>query len=196
VLNGHIFLKSAPQNLKLIGYCLSFSLHKYSRLQSGFRGRLLHPPTSLSIIGHFRELSEIRAYAGDLPSHADPEREVLGANRPNFANPLCARFPHVRPHAIGGVPIGGSEAHARKSADIVATVGLPVFLHNDLKVAHAAAQRGLAFYGALPFYNCIADRASGLVCPREISSARSCLLAPTGANLGVEILLFSMSVPF
>jgi 5,10-methylenetetrahydromethanopterin reductase len=32
-------------------------------------------------------------------------------------------------------------------------VGLPVFLHNDLNVAYAAAQRGLAFYGALPFYN-------------------------------------------
>ena len=67
------------------------------------------PPTSLSLIGHFRELRKIRACARDLPSHADPERGVVGANRPNFANPLCARFPYVRPHAIGGVPIRGSE---------------------------------------------------------------------------------------
>jgi hypothetical protein len=64
---------------------------------------------SLSIIGHFRELSGIRACARDLPSPADPERDVVGANRPNFANPLCARFAYVRPHAIRGVPIGGSE---------------------------------------------------------------------------------------
>jgi alkanesulfonate monooxygenase SsuD/methylene tetrahydromethanopterin reductase-like flavin-dependent oxidoreductase (luciferase family) len=28
-----------------------------------------------------------------------------------------------------------------------------VFLHEDLKVAYAAARRGLSFYGALPFYN-------------------------------------------
>jgi hypothetical protein len=35
-----------------------------------------------------------------LPSPADPERDVVGANRPNYANPLCARFSHVRPHAI------------------------------------------------------------------------------------------------
>jgi alkanesulfonate monooxygenase SsuD/methylene tetrahydromethanopterin reductase-like flavin-dependent oxidoreductase (luciferase family) len=33
------------------------------------------------------------------------------------------------------------------------TCGLPVFLHDDLKVAYEAARRGLAFYGALPFYN-------------------------------------------
>ena len=46
-----------------------------------------------------------------------------------------------------------AKQHARKPSDIVATVGLPVFLHDDLKVAYAAAQRGLAFYGALPFYN-------------------------------------------
>jgi 5,10-methylenetetrahydromethanopterin reductase len=43
--------------------------------------------------------------------------------------------------------------HGRMPSDIVATVGLPVFLHDDLKVAYGAAQRGLAFYGALPFYN-------------------------------------------
>ena len=80
------------------------------RLLSRPRVRIhLAPPTSLSIIGHFRELRKIRACARDLPSHADPERDVVDANRPNFANPLCARFPYVRPHAIGGVPIGGSE---------------------------------------------------------------------------------------
>jgi 5,10-methylenetetrahydromethanopterin reductase len=46
-----------------------------------------------------------------------------------------------------------AKQHKRKPADIAATIGLPVFLHEDLKVAHAAAKRGLAFYGALPFYN-------------------------------------------
>jgi alkanesulfonate monooxygenase SsuD/methylene tetrahydromethanopterin reductase-like flavin-dependent oxidoreductase (luciferase family) len=46
-----------------------------------------------------------------------------------------------------------AQQHGRKPAAIAATVGLPVFLHGDLKVAYAAAQRGLAFYGALPFYN-------------------------------------------
>jgi alkanesulfonate monooxygenase SsuD/methylene tetrahydromethanopterin reductase-like flavin-dependent oxidoreductase (luciferase family) len=43
--------------------------------------------------------------------------------------------------------------HNRKPADVVATIGLPVFMHDDLKTAYAAAQRGLAFYGGLPFYN-------------------------------------------
>lgn len=43
--------------------------------------------------------------------------------------------------------------HNRKPSDIAMTVGLPVFMHNDLKRAYAAAQRGLAFYMALPFYN-------------------------------------------
>jgi len=43
--------------------------------------------------------------------------------------------------------------HGRKPSDITITVGLPVFLHNDLKRAYAAAQRGMSFYGALPFYN-------------------------------------------
>ena len=43
--------------------------------------------------------------------------------------------------------------HGRKASDIVNTVGVPVFLHDDMKHAYAAAQRGLSFYGALPFYN-------------------------------------------
>jgi alkanesulfonate monooxygenase SsuD/methylene tetrahydromethanopterin reductase-like flavin-dependent oxidoreductase (luciferase family) len=46
-----------------------------------------------------------------------------------------------------------AKQHGRKPSDVVATVGLPVFLHDDLKVAYDAAKRGLAFYGALPFYN-------------------------------------------
>lgn len=43
--------------------------------------------------------------------------------------------------------------HGRKASDIVNTVGLPVFVHDDMKHAYGAAQRGLSFYGALPFYN-------------------------------------------
>jgi alkanesulfonate monooxygenase SsuD/methylene tetrahydromethanopterin reductase-like flavin-dependent oxidoreductase (luciferase family) len=46
-----------------------------------------------------------------------------------------------------------AQAAGRKPSDVTITCGLPVFLHDDLKVAYAAAQRGLAFYGALPFYN-------------------------------------------
>jgi hypothetical protein len=67
-------------------------------LTDRFRSRLtvrihLAPPTSLSIIGHSRELREIRACARDLPSHADPERGVVGANR-SFSRILSARdFP-------------------------------------------------------------------------------------------------------
>ena len=46
-----------------------------------------------------------------------------------------------------------AQQHGRKPSDVAATVGLPIFLHDDLKVAYAAAKAGLAFYGALPFYN-------------------------------------------
>jgi alkanesulfonate monooxygenase SsuD/methylene tetrahydromethanopterin reductase-like flavin-dependent oxidoreductase (luciferase family) len=42
---------------------------------------------------------------------------------------------------------------ARPPGSLTTTCGLPVFLHDDLKVAYEAARRGLAFYGALPFYN-------------------------------------------
>ena len=44
-----------------------------------------------------------------------------------------------------------AQKHGRKASDIVNTVGVPVFLHDDMKHAYAAAQRGLSFYGALPF---------------------------------------------
>jgi alkanesulfonate monooxygenase SsuD/methylene tetrahydromethanopterin reductase-like flavin-dependent oxidoreductase (luciferase family) len=46
-----------------------------------------------------------------------------------------------------------AQKHRRKPSAVTITVGLPVFLHNDLKRAYSAAQRGLSFYGALPFYN-------------------------------------------
>jgi alkanesulfonate monooxygenase SsuD/methylene tetrahydromethanopterin reductase-like flavin-dependent oxidoreductase (luciferase family) len=46
-----------------------------------------------------------------------------------------------------------AKQHGRAPADVVTTVGLPVFLHNDLELAYSAARKGLAFYGALPFYN-------------------------------------------
>jgi alkanesulfonate monooxygenase SsuD/methylene tetrahydromethanopterin reductase-like flavin-dependent oxidoreductase (luciferase family) len=46
-----------------------------------------------------------------------------------------------------------AQKHGRKPSAVAITVGVPVFLHNDLKRAYAAAQRGLSFYGALPFYN-------------------------------------------
>jgi hypothetical protein len=93
---------------------LTFRYCFTDRLLSRLKVRIhLAPPTSLLIIGHFRELSEIRACARDLPSHADPRERRRGANRPNFADPLCARFPYVRPHAIGGTPIGGRRKSAK-----------------------------------------------------------------------------------
>jgi alkanesulfonate monooxygenase SsuD/methylene tetrahydromethanopterin reductase-like flavin-dependent oxidoreductase (luciferase family) len=46
-----------------------------------------------------------------------------------------------------------AQKSGRKPSDVVMTVGLPVFLHDDLKRACAVAQRGLSFYAALPFYN-------------------------------------------
>ncbi|HKV53943.1 MAG TPA: LLM class flavin-dependent oxidoreductase [Candidatus Binataceae bacterium] len=46
-----------------------------------------------------------------------------------------------------------AQKHGRKPSAVAITVGVPVFLHQDLKRAYAAAKRGLAFYGALPFYN-------------------------------------------
>lgn len=46
-----------------------------------------------------------------------------------------------------------AQQHGRKPSDVAMTVGVPVFLHDDLKTAYAAARRGLAFYAALPFYN-------------------------------------------
>jgi len=46
-----------------------------------------------------------------------------------------------------------AQGAGRKPTDVTMTCGLPVFLHEDLKVAYATARRGLSFYGALPFYN-------------------------------------------
>jgi alkanesulfonate monooxygenase SsuD/methylene tetrahydromethanopterin reductase-like flavin-dependent oxidoreductase (luciferase family) len=46
----------------------------------------------------------------------------------------------------------------RTPGSVTMTCGLPVFLHDDLKVAYEAARRGLAFYGALPFYNRIISK--------------------------------------
>ncbi len=48
--------------------------------------------------------------------------------------------------------------HGRASGSITMTCGVPVFLHEDLKVAYETARRGLAFYGALPFYNRIISK--------------------------------------
>ena len=54
------------------------------------------------------------------------------------------------------------------------TCGLPVFLHDDLKIAYESARRGLAFYGALPYYNRIISK-SGFAQPagRIMEAAKS-----------------------
>jgi alkanesulfonate monooxygenase SsuD/methylene tetrahydromethanopterin reductase-like flavin-dependent oxidoreductase (luciferase family) len=41
----------------------------------------------------------------------------------------------------------------RSPGSLTMTCGVPVFLHDDLETAYESARRGLAFYGALPFYN-------------------------------------------
>ena len=38
-----------------------------------------------------------------------------------------------------------------RAGSVTMTCGVPVYLHDDLKIAYEAARRGLAFYGALPF---------------------------------------------
>jgi len=48
--------------------------------------------------------------------------------------------------------------HGRAPGSLTMTCGIPVYLHDDLKVAYEAARRGLAFYGALPFYNRIMSK--------------------------------------
>lgn len=57
-----------------------------------------------------------------------------------------------------------ARAAGRKPADVTMTCGVPVFLHDDLKVAYETAQRGLSFYGALPFYNRLLAK-SGFAAP-------------------------------
>ena len=46
-----------------------------------------------------------------------------------------------------------AEEHGRPLTAVKMTVGLPVFLHDDLAQAYEAARKSLAFYAALPFYN-------------------------------------------
>jgi alkanesulfonate monooxygenase SsuD/methylene tetrahydromethanopterin reductase-like flavin-dependent oxidoreductase (luciferase family) len=46
-----------------------------------------------------------------------------------------------------------AEEHGRPLTAVKMTVGLPVFLHDNLAHAYEAARKGLAFYAALPFYN-------------------------------------------
>ncbi|MGH7933979.1 MAG: LLM class flavin-dependent oxidoreductase [Candidatus Binataceae bacterium] len=43
--------------------------------------------------------------------------------------------------------------HGRSPSALAITHGMPVFMHDDLKTAYAAARKGLAFYVALPYYN-------------------------------------------
>jgi alkanesulfonate monooxygenase SsuD/methylene tetrahydromethanopterin reductase-like flavin-dependent oxidoreductase (luciferase family) len=65
--------------------------------------------------------------------------------------------------SIDAVRQAAQQAGRRPEA-VTMTCGIPVFLHDDLKTAYAAAHRGLAFYGALPFYNRLLAK-SGLAGP-------------------------------
>jgi alkanesulfonate monooxygenase SsuD/methylene tetrahydromethanopterin reductase-like flavin-dependent oxidoreductase (luciferase family) len=65
------------------------------------------------------------------------------------------------PERMGkSIDVANQVAKERRRApgSVTMTCGLPVFLHDDLNVAYEAARRGLAFYGALPFYNRIMSR--------------------------------------
>jgi alkanesulfonate monooxygenase SsuD/methylene tetrahydromethanopterin reductase-like flavin-dependent oxidoreductase (luciferase family) len=46
-----------------------------------------------------------------------------------------------------------AEEKKRARGSLTMTCGVPVFLSDDLNLAYDTARRGLAFYGALPFYN-------------------------------------------
>ena len=46
-----------------------------------------------------------------------------------------------------------AEEHHRPLTAVKMTIGLPVFMHDDLPRAYDAARKSLAFYAALPFYN-------------------------------------------
>ena len=104
------------------------------------------------------------------------ELEMFGTKFPTPSHPIPIYFAAL---ALGTSKLGGEmadglmlymcpPARMRKSIDaankvagergrapgsITMTCGLPVYLHDDLKTAYEAARRGLAFYGALPFYN-------------------------------------------
>jgi len=69
----------------------------------------LSPPT----VSRLSDISENRAKSARVRAIClrtrTPESDVVGANRPNFGNPLCAQFPYVRPRVIGAVGIRGSK---------------------------------------------------------------------------------------
>jgi alkanesulfonate monooxygenase SsuD/methylene tetrahydromethanopterin reductase-like flavin-dependent oxidoreductase (luciferase family) len=46
-----------------------------------------------------------------------------------------------------------AEERKRPRSSLTMTCGVPVYLSDDLNLAYENARRGLAFYGALPFYN-------------------------------------------
>ena len=87
-----------------------------------------------------------------------------------------------------------AKRHGRRPSAIVATVGLPVFLHNDLKVAYAAAQRGLAFYGALPFYNRLIARSGFESAAAAIMDAAKRNDAPAMAAAVTEPMIDSLAL--
>jgi hypothetical protein len=74
-----------------------------------------------------------------------------------------------------------AEQHGRAPADVVATVGLPLFLHDDLEVAYAAARRGLAFY--LEFASCFEALAQRASVRRSLTSSVFDSAAPKQENV-------------
>ena len=60
--------------------------------------------------------------ARDLPSHADPERDLVGVKSAKFReSSLRAISLCPNPHGIGGVPIGGSERLGDPPASLAMT---------------------------------------------------------------------------
>ncbi|HTT76760.1 MAG TPA: LLM class flavin-dependent oxidoreductase [Candidatus Binataceae bacterium] len=59
----------------------------------------------------------------------------------------------------------------RKPSDITNTIGLPVFMHENLEHAFSAARKSLAFYATLPFYNRLLARSGFEIEARDAMEA-------------------------
>jgi alkanesulfonate monooxygenase SsuD/methylene tetrahydromethanopterin reductase-like flavin-dependent oxidoreductase (luciferase family) len=77
-----------------------------------------------------------------------------------------------------------AEESGRAVTSVKMTVGLPVFMHDDLARAYEAARKGLAFYAALPFYNRLLAR-SGF--EREAKAAMEAAARRDSAGMAAAI---------
>jgi len=125
-------------------------------------------------MGNARE--RLRHDTGILRKAFHGELEMFGRKFPTPSHPIPIYFAALAMETakLGGEMADGlmlymcPPARMKKSIDaanqvakekgraagcLTMTCGVPVFLHDDIKTAYETARRGLAFYGALPFYN-------------------------------------------